>query len=111
MVSSDPSGAVAVCVDHYPYLEIWEVARMYHVTPTNYPAQKINSNQSKESNYACYCKYIQQLCQKETVEWACFHDNVYLVLLWIECLLRTDVSMATELRYTISLHISKLLFV
>ena len=103
-MSSDPSGAVEVCVDHYPYLDIWEVARLYHVIPTHYPATgKSSSSQSKESSYNCYCKYIQQLCQKEVVEWACFHDNVYLILLWMECLLRTEVSIATELRYIISL--------
>lgn len=102
MVSRDPSGAVEVCVNHYPYLDIWEVARLYHVTPIHYPtASKDKSGQSNDSRYACYCKYIQQLCQKETVEWACFHDNVYLVLLWMECLLRIEVSIATELRYVI----------
>ena len=72
---------------------------LYHVTPTHYPAGKDNSNQSDDSRYACYCKYIQQLCEKGTVEWAYFHDNVYLVLLWMECLLRIEVSIATELRY------------
>lgn len=98
MVTSDPSGTVEVCVDHYPHLQIWEVARLYHVIPTHYPTGKRNSSQSNESSYVCYCKYIQQLCEKETVEWACFHDNVYLILLWMESLLRTDVSIATELR-------------
>ena len=104
MVSHDPSGAVEVCVDHYPYLDVWEVARLYQVTPSHYPAaNKDKSSQSDDSRYTCYCKYIQQLCQKETVEWACFHDNVYLVLLWMECLLRTEVSIATELRCTMGL--------
>lgn len=104
MVSRDPSGAVELCVDHYPYLDIWEVARLYHVIPTHYPvAGKDNFSQSNESNYACYCKYIQQLYQNQTVEWSCFHDNVYLILLWMECLLRIEVSIATELRYVIGL--------
>ena len=101
MVSHDPSGVVEVCVDHYPYLDMWEVARLYHVTPTHYPFTKNDSSQSDDSKYACYCKYIQKLYQRGTVEWACFHDNIYLVLLWMECLLRIEVSIATELRYTI----------
>ena len=104
MVSSDPSGAVQVCVDHYPYLDIWEVARLYHVSPSHYKvASKDNSSQSNDSSYACYCKYIQQLCHNKTVEWACFHNNVYLVLLWMESLLRIEVSIATELRYVTGL--------
>ena len=86
---------------------MWEVARLYHVTPTHYPFTKNDSSQSDDSKYACYCKYIQKLYQKGTVEWACFHDNVYLVLLWMECLLRIEVSIATELRYAISVNESK----
>ena len=102
MVSRDPSGAVQVCVDHYPYLDIWEVARLYRVSPSHYQvAGKQDSNQSNDSNYACYCKYIQLLYQKHTIEWACFHNNLYHVLLWMECLLRIEVSIATELRYII----------
>lgn len=103
MVSGDPSGAVEVCVDHYPYLDIWEVARLYHVTPTDYPtARKDSSNKSNESGYNSYCNYIQQLFQKEAFEWACFHDNVYLVLLCMECLLRNEVSLTNELWYVTS---------
>ena len=98
-----------MCVDHYPYLDIWEVAQLYHVTSSHYPSGKNNSSQSDDSKYACYCKYIQQLYQKGIVEWACFHDNIYLVLLWMECLLRIEVSIATELRYTISVNGSKVL--
>ena len=108
MVSRDPSGAVGVCVDHYSYLNMWEVARLYHVSPSHYQvAGKLESNQSNDSNYACYCKYIQQLYQNHTIEWACFHNNLYLVLLWMECLLRIEVSIATELRYIIDIESEK----
>ena len=38
-----------------PYLDIWEVARLYHVSLSHYKvASKDNSSQSNDSSYACY---------------------------------------------------------
>ena len=50
-----------------PYLDIWEVARLYHVSPSHYEAaNKVNSSQSNDSSYTCY--FIFNSCVNKTVE-------------------------------------------
>jgi len=99
LIASSPESNVRSCVEHYPYLEMWEVARLYHVYPTYYPKDSDKFSQSEKTNYTHYTSYIKQLYKTETIEWACFHDNLYLLLLWLECLLKYDVTMTTESRY------------
>jgi len=99
LIASSPEASVGACVEHYPYLEMWEVARLYHVIPTYYPKGGHKSSQLEKASYTHYTNYIKQLYKTETIEWACFHDNLYLVLLWLECLLKYDVTMTTGSRY------------
>lgn len=96
LVASAPKASVRACVEHYPYLEIWEVARLYHVIPTYYPIGGDQFGQSEKTNYVHYTNYIKQLYKTEMIEWAYFHDNPYLLLLWLECLLDYDITTTTR---------------
>ncbi|XP_065912533.1 BLOC-2 complex member HPS5-like isoform X2 [Dysidea avara] len=96
LITNFPEASVEACVKNYPYLEMWEVARLYHVIPTYYPMDSDKSSETEKAGYTHYTNYINQLYKTEMIEWACFHDNLYLVLLWLECLLDCDDIMTTE---------------